>query len=172
MIGVVGALASGGNAIDVAIAGIAGGLSGLLAASGVGAVGQVIGGAAIAMASNAGQQVNHLYITKDSDKDHFDVGDMLFDGVVSGVSAAIGGAGASFGNTGGITSAGKQLISKATKGTLTKAALKYYASQAHKAGGEFVLKALSKSFIYSAVSSAICTIKTRLKESRLLESIF
>ena len=67
---------------------LTGAASGALAATGVGVVGAVLGNAAISMAGNAVEQV----ATKNG-FDNFNVGEMLFDGVVGGVTGAIGGKG-------------------------------------------------------------------------------
>ena len=97
-IGAVSSALSGGDAVDIIVGGFAGAVSGALTASGIGIVGQVVGSAAISMTSNAIGQAKS--IAKDStEESKFDVGDMLFDGVVSAVSAGLGGNGASHGNT-------------------------------------------------------------------------
>lgn len=59
----------------MAIGFLAGAGGGALAASGAGVFVQAVGGAAIAMTSNAAQQANKMYISKKQES--FDVGDML-----------------------------------------------------------------------------------------------
>ena len=96
----VGALIGGvvkavSNAIEgksltdgLATAMLAGAASGALASTGVGIVGMVAGNAAISMAENAADQV-----IENKGFNNFDVGDMLIDGAIGGVSGALGGAG-------------------------------------------------------------------------------
>ena len=72
----------------LATATLSGAASGLLAASGVGIVGSVVGNAAISMASNATNQ-----IIENKGFNNFDVGDMLADGAIGGIAGAVGGAG-------------------------------------------------------------------------------
>ena len=68
-------------------AGLAGAVSGGLAASGVGLAGQIVGNAVISMANNAVDQVL-------SDTSSFDWGAMMLDGVIGAGAGYIGGNGA------------------------------------------------------------------------------
>ena len=154
IIGAVSAAVSGGDAIDIAIGFLAGTGGGALAASGAGVFVQAVGSATIAMTSNAAQQANHLFIAKD--KQEFDLGDMFIDGAVGLATGAWGGNGASYGNSKGITAAGKQLFKR---GFMNPVARDYYAKTAHRLGGEYVFKSLLKSLGKSSVGSAVVTIK-------------
>ena len=86
----------------------------------------------------------------------FNVGDMLFDGAVSAICGARGGNGASYGNTAGIKSAGKQLFKR---GFFNQQARDYYFKNAHQAGVTYVFKALLESFRVSSVGSVVVTAK-------------
>ena len=154
IIGAVSAAASGGDAIDMAIGFLAGAGGGALAASGAGVFVQAVGGAAIAMTSNAAQQANKMYISKKQES--FDVGDMLIDGAVGLVCGAWGGNGASYGNSGGIMAAGKQLFKR---GFFNPQARSYYAKTAHRLGGDYVFKPLLESLGKSSVGTTAVTIK-------------
>jgi hypothetical protein len=154
-IGAFSAIASGGNWKDAIVGGIFGAASGALAASGVGMLGQIAGGAAFSMASNAGQQINKIV---DGTQDEFNYGSMIFDGVVGGVCGRLGGTGASYGNVAGINAAEKQFIKRG----LTKAAKTYFVSQAHKQGGVYVYDALSKSLKILAAGSSFLAMKERV----------
>ena len=154
IIGAVSAAASGGDAIDMAIGFLAGAGGGALAASGAGVFVQAVGGAAIAMTSNAAQQANKMYISKKQES--FDVGDMLIDGAVGLVCGAWGGNGASYGNSGGIMAAGKQLFKR---GFFNPQARSYYAKTAHRLGGDYVFKPLFESLGKSSVGTTAVTIK-------------
>ena len=144
------AFSEGETWAKIGVSAATGAASGALAASGVGIVGSIAGSAAISMASNAAGQVidNHGF-------DDFDVGDMLFDGAVGAVCGAWGGQGASYGNTAGIMSAGKKMMGNLT----SRSAWRYYSTQAHRKGGEYVLKELGKSLGKSAFGVAITTYK-------------
>ena len=72
----------------LATATLSGAASGLLAASGVGIVGSVVGNAAISMAGNMADQ-----IIENKGIDNFDVGEMVYEGVVGGVMGTLGGPG-------------------------------------------------------------------------------
>jgi len=109
VIGAISSAVSGGNLTDVMIGATAGALGGVLAASGAGIVAQAVGSAAISMVSNAASQANHI-LKDETHETRFDVGDMLFDGVVGLACGLWGGNGASYGNSGGINAAGRQLF--------------------------------------------------------------
>ncbi|MBE6920295.1 MAG: RHS repeat-associated core domain-containing protein [Ruminococcaceae bacterium] len=158
IIGAISSAASGGDIVDVLIGAAAGAAGGVLAASGAGVVVQALGSAAISMASNAASQVNHIVQDKTGETE-FDVGDMLFDGAVGLACGAWGGNGASYGNSGGIMAAGKQLFKR---GFFNPQARSYYAKVAHNMGGEYVFKPLLQSLGKSAVGSTIVTGKNIL----------
>ena len=158
IIGAISSAASGGDVVDVLIGAAAGAAGGVLAASGAGVVVQALGSAAISMASNAASQVNHI-AQDETGETEFDVGDMLFDGAVGLACGAWGGNGASYGNSGGIMAAGKQLFKR---GFFNPQARSYYAKVAHNMGGEYVFKPLLRSLGKSTVGSTIVTGKNIL----------
>ena len=160
IIGAVSAAASGGDAIDIAIGFLAGAGGGALAASGAGVFVQAAGSAAIAMTSNAAQQANKMYISKEQES--FDVGDMLIDGAVGLVCGAWGGNGASYGNSDGIMAAGKQLFKR---GFFNPQARSYYAKTAHRLGGDYVFKPLLESLGKSSVGTTVVTIKNIVRSN-------
>ncbi len=159
IIGGVSAALSGGDAFDIIVGATAGIASGVLTASGVGVVGQVIGSATISMASNAVGQIENI-ITDSTKETKFDVGDMLFDGVVSAVTANWGGNGASHGNTAGINSSWKRLFNK---GLSNSNARKYFYKTAHNSGKEFVLSSLGISSAKNTIGSLVIAGKNKLK---------
>ena len=73
-------------------AGIAGAVSGGLAASGVGLVGQVVGNAVIGAANNAADQI--INIKNGKQTDGFNVGSMLVDAGIGAIAGFAGGSGA------------------------------------------------------------------------------
>lgn len=156
IIGGISAAVSGGDTVDILIGIAAGGAGGVLAASGAGVVAQALGSAAISMASNAATQAKNIVQEKQTE---FNVGDMLFDGVVGLATGAWGGNGASYGNSGGIMQAGKQLFKK---GFFNAQARSYYAKVAHRMGGDYVFKPLLESLGKNIVGSVIVTGKNIL----------
>ena len=156
IIGGISAAASGGDVIDVLVGTIAGAAGGVLAATCAGVVAQAVGSAAISMTSNAIGQVRKMASGK---QEKFKVGDMLFDGAVSLACGAWGGNGASYGNSGGIMQAGKQLFKR---GFFNPQARSFYAKVAHNMGGEYVFKPLLKSLGKSTIGAAIITGKNIL----------
>ena len=97
----------GENAFDgVGAAFISGAASGALASTGVGIVGSIVGNAGISMIGNAATQV-----VENNGFDDFDVGDMLIDGAIGGISGAVGGVG--YGSN-HLKSASKQLTKRIT----------------------------------------------------------
>ena len=78
----------------------------------VGLVGQIVGGAAIAMAGNAAQQ--GIDIAKGK-RTAFDTGEMLIDGAIGAVCGLAGGSGASQGNSKTAVTLGKQLSKRIFK---------------------------------------------------------
>ena len=158
IIGGISSAVSGGDFVDILIGVTAGAAGGILAASGAGIIVQALGGAAISMASNAASQMNHI-VQDETGEMEFDVGDMLIDGAVGLTCGIWGGNGASYGNSGGIKAAGKQLLKR---GFFNPQARSYYAKVAHNMGGEYVFKPLLKSLGKSAVGSAVVTGKNLL----------
>lgn len=151
IIGAISSAVSGGDATDIIIGALAGAAGGILAASGAGVIVQALGSAAISMASNAASQVHDIRQDTTGETE-FDIGDMLFDGVVGLACGIWGGNGASYGNSGGINAAGKQLFKR---GFFNSQARSYYAKVAHNMGGEYVFKPLLKSLGKSAVGAAV-----------------
>jgi len=160
IIGGISSALSGGDVTDILISVASGADSGVLAASGAGVLAQSLGSAALSMASNAAQQMNHI-IKDETGETKFRVGDMLFDGFVGLVCGARGGNGASYGNTAGINSAWKQL---SKRGIFNKKAQVYFAKTAHGKGGKFVLDALAESQKISTIGTVIITVKNILVE--------
>ena len=138
----------------LATAVISGAASGALAATGVGVVGAIAGNVAISMAENATNQV-----IENDGFENFDVDDMLIDGVVNGISAAVGGPGKGSAH---LTNLGKQTVKRtfhAVKNKGIKAGLKeagkafaYYGKNSvkHYKG---VVTELPSDFISAAVTS-------------------
>ena len=91
----------------------------------------------------------------------------IFDGVIGGACGAKGANGASYGNTAGIKAAGKNLTKQVFKNgrNASKAAI-YYAKTAHRAGGDFVMKELTKSLSINGGGNAIITIKEKIMQKR------
>ena len=162
----VGALISGtaqvfSNAINhkpltegLASALITGAVSGALASTGVGLLGQIAGNAAISMAGNAINQIGNK---------KFDVGDMVYDGVVGGVSGAIGGAG-----IGGksITHLENQIVKRTYRAAIHEGieegeeefvkATRYYLKNS-KGFYSTLYKGMGKGLITSGVSTVSCS---------------
>ena len=109
---------------ELATAMLAGAASGALASTGVGIVGMVVGNAAISMVENATNQV-----VENNGFNNFDVGDMLIDCVIGGVSGALGGAGK---GTKHLTNLGNQTV-KRTFNATTNRGLKAGLNEASKA---------------------------------------
>ena len=136
---------------------LAGAASGALASTGVGIVGMVAGNAAISMAENAANQV-----IENKGFNNFDVGDMLIDGAIGGVSGALGGAGK---GTKHLTNLGKQTVKRTFNATTNKGlraglkeagkAFAYYGKNSAKYYKTFV-KGLSSDFI-STVGTTIAS---------------
>ena len=91
---------------------------------------------------------------------------MLFDGVVAGAFAIVGGKGASYKNAGGINAAWKQLFKK---GISDPKARSYFVKTAHNAGKKFVLKSLFESLGINSVGTAVITGKNYIR--RLINGI-
>ena len=129
---------------------VAGAVSGGLAASGIGLVGQVVGNAAISMASNATDQV-----ARNGGFQNFDAGDMLIDGAIGAGVGLIGGHGAGSKN---VTNLGKQTV-KRTMDALTHQGVSTATKEFGKAIAYFgknakhMVKPLIKSFIRTGTAS-------------------
>lgn len=133
---------------------LAGAASGALASTGVGIVGMVAGNAAISMAENAANQV-----IENKGFNNFDVGDMLIDGAIGGVSGALGGAGK---GTKHLTNLGKQTVKRTFNATTNKGlraglkeagkAFAYYGKNSAKYYKTFV-KGLPSDFISTVVTT-------------------
>lgn len=136
----IGQLASGKsfNELDWVSIGIsagAGALSGALTATGVGAVGQVIGNAAISMTSNALSQMHNKHLRK---QQSFDTKQLLVETALGGISGAIAGPGASVSsNTCGQKSMVK-LGYNTVKRTFSQSTPRAYLNEARKATKYYV----------------------------------
>ena len=163
LIGAVSAALGGGNGLDIAIGFLAGAAGGLLAASGACVLVQAIGSAAINIISNTAQQLNHIYVQ--NDQEYFNVADMVADmvadGLVGFMCGSWGGSGASYGNSQGIMSAGKQLIHE---GLFNSQAWRNYFVSACRRDGTFVLTALIESLGKAGIGSTAITAKNIVKD--------
>ena len=124
----------------------AGALSGALAATGIGLAASVAANAAISMGSNAASQV----ITNKG-FDNFDVGDMVLDGVIGGISGAAGGRGMQ--KSANIKTLGKRFTKKVLSGDkkiIAKGA-KYYLAHTRFAYKKYLISPIKKSTIVSFV---------------------
>ena len=124
----------------LATAVISGAASGVLAASGVGIVGSVVGNAIISASSNAVNQV-----VKNKGFKGFDIGDMLLDGAIGGIAGAVGGQG--MGKVVNIRTLNKGLTKKIVSRSvqIVKQGAKYYISQTKSLYKEYLLKPIIKS---------------------------
>ena len=166
----VGALIGGvvkavSNAIEgksltdgLATAMLAGAASGALASTGVGIVGMVAGNAAISMAENAADQV-----IENKGFNNFDVGDMLIDGAIGGVSGALGGAGK---GTKHLTNLGKQTVKRTFNATTNKG-LRAGLKEAGKAFAYYGKNSAKyyKTFVKGLPSDFISTVGTTIASS-------
>ena len=125
---------------------LTGAASGALAATGVGLIGSIAGNAAISMAGNAANQV-----IKNKGFNNFDVGDMLVDGIIGGVSGAVGGRG--MGKAANISTLNKNLTKKLFSGSskVVGNGIKYYVSQTKAIYINFLFKPLRKSGVASLI---------------------
>ena len=142
----------------LATAMLAGAASGALASTGVGIVGMVAGNAAISMAENATNQ-----IIENKGFNNFDVGDMLIDGAIGGVSGAYGGAGK---GTKHLTNLGKQTV-KRTFNATTKNGLKAGLKEVGKAFAHYSKNTTKyyKEFVRGIRSDVIVSIGTTIASS-------
>ena len=132
------------DGLGVAIA--TGAASGLLAASGVGLVGAVVGNAAISVAGNVTNQV-----IKNKGFNNFDVGDMIVDGVIGAVAGAIGGKG--MGKSANIRTLNNNFTKKVFSGSysLFRRGRKYYLSQTKTIYKRFLFKSMFRSGVASTI---------------------
>lgn len=133
----------------VGMATLTGAASGALAATGVGLAGQIVGGAAIAMAGNAAQQGIDIANGK---RTAFDTGEMLIDGAIGSVCGLAGGAGASQGNSKTAVTLGKQLSKRIFKTGEVKKAFAYYGKNMMNGAGKPIYKELGKAFAKSGLT--------------------
>ena len=170
----VGALIGGvvkavSNAIEgksltdgLATAMLAGAASGALASTGVGIVGMVAGNAAISMAENAADQV-----IENKGFNNFDVGDMLIDGAIGGVSGALGGTGKGMKH---LTNLGKQTVKRTFNATTNKG-LRAGLKEAGKAFAYYGKNSAKyyKTFVKGLPSDFISTVGTTIASSNYMK---
>ena len=118
-----------------------GALSGGLAASGVGLLGQVVGNACISMADDATTQ-----IIENEGFDNFNVGSIFLSGLIGGTIGLIGGKGASFGNAKTAHTLGKQLTKRVFIKHEIKKGFRYYAKNMMNGCGKSIYAELGKAF--------------------------
>lgn len=137
--------------LSVGIGVITGAVSGLLTATGVGIVGQVAGGAALAAVNSAGQQLDSMYIQKTQEEFNWD--NFLRDTAIGAGCSTLGGKGASYGNTKSIYNSGARLVQSIKKGKTIARAWKVYRGNARATGGKFVLLGIAKSWAINSMGS-------------------
>ena len=137
--------------LSVGIGVITGAASGLLTATGVGLLGQVAGGAALAAVNSAGQQLDSMYVQKTQEEFNWD--NLLRDTAIGAGCSILGGKGASYGNTKSIYNSGTRLVQSIKKGKPLARAWKVYRGNARAKGGRFVLKGIARSWIYNSIGS-------------------
>ena len=156
---IISNVASGNNWTDgVGTAEATGAASGLLAASGVGLAGAVVGNAAISMAGNAANQV-----IENGGFEDFDAVDMLVDGAAGAVSGAIGGSG--MGKAVNIRTLNRNLTKKVFYGTtdVAKKGVRYYVSQTKKLYIDKLLVPMRNSAIFSGSYGAVKGMYSRFR---------
>ena len=118
------ALSDGKTWAKIGVSAAGGLVSGALAASGVGLGASILGNTAISMAQNAANQA-----IDNGGLKSFDVGDMVIDGFIGGISAIPGGKGMK--NTVKLDTLNKRLTKKLFSGSaqVAKQGIKYYYSQ-------------------------------------------
>ncbi|MDP2842726.1 MAG: hypothetical protein Q8O06_03670, partial [Acetobacterium sp.] len=123
---------------------------GMLAASGVGFVGQMIGGAILSMSSNATNQI----ITNNGFND-FNLGEMFIDGLIGGLSNRFAGRG--MGKSVNIKTLNRNLTKKMLSGsadTISRG-VKYYLSQTSKNYFSYLIVPMIKSTLTSLAGNAV-----------------
>ena len=158
-VGAISAALSGGNTTEIVTAAITGAASGALAASGVGLIGSILGNAAISAAGNLANQSIH-----DRGFKNIDWKDVAVDGMIGAVSGAIGGRGASYGNSKSAMSMGSQLVRRVTRTKEIGKAIAYYGKSMMNGAGKSIYKTFFRSTINAGLSSlAMIGVKTLAK---------
>lgn len=137
------------DVVDVIISTVTGAIGGVVAASGVGLLGQVAVGATTSAANSSFTQWRDISTGRQSGG--WDWNSFREDVVVGAVIGLAGGRGASSGNTKGIMQSGKQVIQRIVSGDDIGKAVSYYMQTAHQAGGKNVLVALGSSLFKTAL---------------------
>lgn len=132
----------------VLVASLTGAASGALAATGVGLVGQIVGGAAIALVGNAVQQTIDI---AQNERKSFDTTEMLIDGVVGSVCGLVGGSGASQGNSKTAITLGKQLTGRIFIKHEFSKGIAYYSKNMINGFGKSIYKELGKALTKSSL---------------------
>ena len=138
---VVGSAIAGERGWSLALAAVSGAVNGALAASGVGLIGQIIGGATIGAVGNL---INQKAIQK---VNKIDAKSLLIDTAIGGIAGALGGKGASRGNSKSAMKLGKQFTKnvknsiKYNKKSISNA-YQYYVKNMHTIGGTKIYKNL------------------------------
>ena len=130
----------------VGMAALAGAASGAFTATGVGLVGQIVGGAAVAMSGNAIQQGIDIATGK---RNAFSAGEMIADGIIGAVCGLAGGSGAGQGNSKTAVTLGKQLTKRIFKTGEVKKAFAYYGKNMMNGAGNSTYKELGKALAKS-----------------------
>lgn len=144
------ALSDGKTWAKIGVSAAGGLVSGALAASGVGLGASILGNTAISMAQNAANQAIDNGRLKS-----FDVGDMVIDGFIGGISAIPGGKGMK--NTVKLDTLNKRLTKKLFSGSaqVAKQGIKYYYSQTKTLYKEYLIKPILKSAATAKILSSI-----------------
>lgn len=144
------ALSDGKTWAKIGVSAAGGLVSGALAASGVGLGASILGNTAISMAQNAANQA-----IDNGGLKSFDVGDMVIDGFIGGISAIPGGKGMK--NTVKLDTLNKRLTKKLFSGSaqVAKQGIKYYYSQTKTLYKEYLIKLILKSAATAKILSSI-----------------
>ena len=144
------ALSDGKTWAKIGVSAAGGLVSGALAASGVGLGASILGKTAISMAQNAANQA-----IDNGGLKSFDVGDMVIDGFIGGISAIPGGKGMK--NTVKLDTLNKRLTKKLFSGSaqVAKQGIKYYYSQTKTLYKEYLIKPILKSAATAKILSSI-----------------
>jgi len=137
---------------------LSGAVSGALASTGVGMAGMIVGNTAISIVENTANQV-----VKNEGFNNFDIGDMLIDGTIGGISGAMGGAGK---GTKHLTNLGKQTVTR-TVNTAKHRGLKAGLKEARKAFAYYGKNSAKyyKSFVRGIPGDFISSIGTEIASS-------
>ena len=144
------ALSDGKTWAKIGVSAAGGLVSGALAASGVGLGASILGNTAISMAQNAANQA-----IDNGGLKSFDVGDMVIDGFIGGISAIPGGKGMK--NTVKLDTLNKRLTKKLFSGSaqVAKQGIKCYYSQTKTLYKEYLIKPILKSAATAKILSSI-----------------